>query len=114
MTRNYSQYVDTKIIQKCPYCQEKHEQLVFHQFKCEKIYKNKLNNVVDPNNHLQWESYDEMMLSITECQKRWSILEEGDHSNIVKQANINVLRLFGKKVELLARICEAKVNGFVD
>ena len=55
-----------------------------------------------------------MMLSITECQKRWSILEEGDHSNIVKQANINVLRLFGKKVELLARICEAKVNGIVD
>ena len=38
MTRRYNAYMEIEIYKKCPYCEEDHEQLIFHQFKCRALY----------------------------------------------------------------------------
>ena len=39
---------------------------------------------------------------------------EDENGIMVKKSNSQALNLFGKKIEYLARICGARINGLLD
>ena len=39
MTRRYVKFINTSYEQRCPYCNKENGNLIFHQFKCEQLFK---------------------------------------------------------------------------
>ena len=87
---------------------------MFHQFKCPDLYKDKLAEEADPGMKLWWYNHESMLKSILNAQRGWSVMEEDENGILVKELNIQALKLFGKKIEYLARICSARINGLLD
>ena len=55
-----------------------------------------------------------MTKSIEDNHRHWSRWEADDNDIKIKTADYRLTKLFGKKLEYLAKICSARVSDIVD
>ena len=79
---------------------------MFHQFKCESLFKDPFVHVADPMCVLIWKNHDDMMKSLYDLDNKWTrIVNFGDERAPEYESDRKIQRIVGNKLKYLSKLC---------